>query len=118
MKQFILAITIAAAGTVAIDAQNPASFPGGDEALASAMIANITYPEIAMENGIEGTVVVNMTVLPDGSRTNIRIARPLDPSLEAEALRVISLLPAWIPATDENDNPIAQEITIPVKFRL
>lgn len=96
----------------------PAVFPGGQEALDEFLNSNIKYPAFAQENGIEGTVTVDFVVAPDGTLSGIKIARPLDPDLEAEAIRVVKAMPAWTPATDDSGSPVKSTVSLPVKFRL
>ena len=71
------------------------SFPGGQQALLKFLSANIKYPEQAKKDSIEGKVVVKFYVETDGSITNPKIARGLHPLLDAEALRVVNLMPKW-----------------------
>ncbi|MCM1004933.1 MAG: energy transducer TonB [Prevotella sp.] len=117
MKRCFLAGVLAAA-SLGMWADTPASFPGGDEALASYLNANVVYPKAAQENGIEGTVTVLFAVAADGAISNVRVARPLDPDLESEALRLVKGMPAWTPATDSTGKPVKSEASLPVKFRL
>ncbi len=104
--------------TLGAAAATPASFPGGQEALDQFLVENVRYPAIAQENGIEGTVTVNFTVNADGSIAAVKIVRPLDPDLEAEARRVVTKMPSWTPATDDSGRPVTSTVTLPVKFRL
>lgn len=117
MKKALIAGAMALVSMSAYSA-TPASFPGGDDALMSFLSTNVTYPAMAQENGIEGTVIVLFAVATDGAITNIHVARPLDPDLEEEALRVVKIMPAWIPATDDSGTPVSSDVTLPVKFRL
>ena len=94
-----------------------AQFPGGDEALAKYLAANVKYPKHAADCGIEGVVEVKFTVLPDGSRKDPKIVRAIDPDLEAEALRVVAAMPAWIPATTDG-TPQESTATVAVTFLL
>lgn len=118
MKKIIISGVIAAASVASASAGTPASFPGGQDAMTSFFAEKIQYPQDAIDNMIEGTVTVNFTVETDGSVKNVKIVRPLDPDLEAEALRVVAEMPAWTPATDDAGNAISQNVEIPVKFRL
>jgi len=68
-------------------------FPGGAPALRSFIAENITYPKIARENGIEGTVYVKFVVNIVGKVQDAQIARGVDPLLDAEAIRVVNMLP-------------------------
>lgn len=72
-------------------------FPGGDAALMSYLANNIHYPTVAAENGVQGRVVVGSAVERDGSITDVRILRGVDPSLDREAMRVVKSMPRWTP---------------------
>ena len=93
------------------------SFPGGMGALMSWLSQNIKYPVIAAENGVEGRVIVQFVVEKDGSITDVKIARSVDPSLDKEATRVVSSMPHWI-AGRQNGNPVRVKYTVPVTFKL
>ena len=72
-------------------------FPGGVTELRNFLASTVRYPAIAQQNGIQGKVYVNFVINKDGSVSDTKIARGVDPSLDAEALRVVSLLPKWTP---------------------
>jgi protein TonB len=92
-------------------------FPGGDLALRKYIANAIKYPVIAQENGIQGKVYVNFVVNTDGSVTNAKIARGVDPSLDKEALRVINSLPKWKPGK-QRGKPVRVSFTVPINFVL
>ncbi|GET32511.1 protein TonB [Prolixibacter bellariivorans] len=92
-------------------------FPGGDLALRKYIANSIKYPVIAQENGIQGKVYVNFVVNTDGSVTNAKIARGVDPSLDKEALRVINSLPKWKPGK-QRGKPVRVSFTVPINFVL
>ncbi|MCM1319881.1 MAG: energy transducer TonB [Muribaculaceae bacterium] len=117
MKHLLLTIALAAV-SAGVYAATPATFPGGQEALSDYLNANVVYPAFARDNGIEGTVTVLFVVGTDGSISNVKVARPLDPDLEAEAVRIVKNMPNWTPATDDAGTPVSSEATLPVKFRL
>lgn len=75
----------------------PPVFPGGDEALRKYVNEHLIYPTIARENGIEGCIPVLFTVMSDGSVSDIRLLRTIDPSLDREALRFMKAMPRWTP---------------------
>ena len=83
------------------------SFPGGMGALMSWLSQNIKYPVIAAENGVEGRVIVQFVVEKDGSITDVKIAKSVDPSLDKEAT-----------AGRQNGNPVRVKYTVPVTFKL
>lgn len=92
-------------------------FPGGELALRKFIANAIKYPVIAQENGIQGKVYVNFVVDKDGSVSNARIARGVDPSLDKEALRVVNTLPKWKPGM-QRGKPVRVSYTVPISFVL
>ena len=93
------------------------SFPGGDAALMSYLANNIHYPTVAAENGVQGRVVVGFVVERDGSITDVRILRGVDPSLDREAMRVVKNMPRWTPGK-QNGSAVRVKYQVPVAFRL
>jgi protein TonB len=92
-------------------------FPGGNAALMKYLANAVKYPVIAQENGIQGKVYVNFVVNKDGSVSGAKIARGVDPSLDAEALRVVSTLPKWKPGK-QRGVPVRVSYTVPINFQL
>jgi protein TonB len=92
-------------------------FPGGELALRQYIANAIKYPVIAQENGIQGRVYVTFVVNTDGSVSDARIARGVDPSLDKEALRVINSLPKWKPGK-QRGKPVRVSYTVPINFVL
>ncbi len=92
-------------------------FPGGDAALMSFLSSHIKYPAIAEENGVQGRVVCTFVVEKDGSITDVKVAKGVDPSLDKEAVRVIKSMPKWIPGK-QNGSAVRVKFTVPVTFRL
>lgn len=92
-------------------------FPGGMAALQKFIAQSIKYPVIAQENGIQGKVFVNFVVNTDGSVTNAKIARGVDPSLDKEALRVVMNLPKWKPGR-QGGKAVRVSYTVPINFQL
>lgn len=97
--------------------ENMPSYPGGNGALQKWLASNITYPAAAAENGVEGRVIVAFVVEPDGSVSDVRIARGVDPSLDREALSVVKRMPKWIPGM-QNGSPVRVKFNVPVTFKL
>ena len=93
------------------------SFPGGQGALMQWLRDNIKYPVIAAENGIEGRVIVQFVVSKTGSISDVRVARGVDPSLDKEAVRVVSNMPKWTPGK-QNGTTVNVRYTLPVTFKL
>ena len=93
------------------------SFPGGPSALFQFLSANIQYPATAEENGIKGRVIVTFVVERDGSITDVKVVKSVDPSLDKEAVRVIKSMPRWQPGK-QNGSAVRVKYTTPVTFRL
>ena len=92
-------------------------FPGGQLALMEWIKQNMVYPQEAIAKGIEGRVIVKFTVEEDGTVTNGEIMKGVDPLLDNEALRLVSIMPKWTPGS------FAGEVTratyaFPVLFKL
>lgn len=92
-------------------------FPGGREVLLKYLAANIKYPASAVKAKKQGRVIVTFIVQKDGSITHAKIAKSIDPELDAEALRVVKGMPKWTPGT-QNGKPVNVKYTVPVKFSL
>ena len=93
------------------------SFPGGPAALMQYLSSNIKYPVVAEENGVQGRVVCTFVVEKDGSITDVRVVKSVDPSLDKEAMRVVKSMPKWIPGK-QNGSAVRVKYTVPVTFRL
>lgn len=93
------------------------SFPGGPSALMQYLSSNIKYPVVAEENGVQGRVVCTFVVERDGSITDVRVIKSVDPSLDKEAVRVVKSMPKWIPGK-QNGSAVRVKYTVPVTFRL
>ncbi len=94
-------------------------FSGGDPVLSfQRFIAeNLRYPEQAAEKGIKGRVIVQFTVMSDGSVDEIHVVRSIHPLLDAEAMRVISTSPKWAPGKLRG-SPVGVIYTFPINFVL
>ena len=92
-------------------------FPGGQELLLKYLAVNIKYPASAVKAKKQGRVIVTFIVQKDGSVTHAKIAKSIDPELDAEALRVVRGMPKWIPGT-QLGKPVNVKYTLPVKFSL
>ena len=93
------------------------SFPGGDAELMKFLNSHIKYPAVAEENGIQGRVVATFVVERDGSITDVKVIKSVDPSLDKEAIRVLKSMPKWIPGK-QNGSAVRVKYTVPVTFRL
>ena len=92
-------------------------FPGGREVLLKYLAANIKYPASAVKAKKQGRVIVTFIVQKDGSITHAKIARSINPELDAEALRVVKGMPKWTPGT-QLGKPVSVKYVLPVKFSL
>lgn len=92
-------------------------FPGGMSACLKFLADHVAYPKEAAEKKIQGRVIVQFVVMKDGSIANARVLRAVDPLLDAEALRVIGLMPKWKPGT-QRGQAVNVKFTMPVTFRL
>ena len=92
-------------------------FPGGQAALLEYLAKNIKYPVVAEENGVQGRVIVTFVVERDGSITDVKVVKSVDPSLDKEAARVVKSMPKWQPGK-QNGSAVRVKYTVPVTFRL
>jgi protein TonB len=94
------------------------SFQGGDANQFSKWVnSRLVYPEIAKENGVQGRVTLQFTVEKDGTVTKVKVLRCVDPSLDKEAVRVVSMSPKWKPGK-QRDRAVPVTYTFPVIFQL
>ena len=93
------------------------SFPGGQAALLQYLNSHVKYPVVAQENGIQGRVTISFVVERDGSITDVKVARSVDPSLDKEAARVVSSMPRWTPGK-QNGSAVRVKFNVPVVFKL
>ena len=93
------------------------SYPGGQAALFKYLSANIVYPSIAEENGVQGKVYLKFCVEKDGSIGEVLVLKSLDPSCDREAARVVKSMPRWIPGK-QTGQAVRVWYTLPVVFKL
>ena len=96
--------------------ENMPEFPGGLNACLKFLADHVAYPKEAAEKKIQGRVIVQFVVMKDGSIANARVIRSVDPLLDAEALRVIGLMPKWKPGT-QRGQAVNVKFTMPITFR-
>ncbi len=92
-------------------------FPSGPGALMEYLSKNIRYPEEAYKKNIQGRVIVTFVVEKDGSISDARVFRSIDPLLDAEALRVVNTMPNWTPGI-QRGKAVRVKYTIPITFKL
>lgn len=105
------------ADTTWFEFEKGASFPGGTDSLRKYLARNLRYPNIAKAQGIQGTVRVQFTIFPDGSLQDIFVVKPIDPSLDQEALRLVNKMPKWLAATQDG-RLVKMYFILPVVFQL
>lgn len=98
-------------------AEVPPEFEGGYKALMSFLARNMRYPAGAIPDGVSGIVYVSFIVNEDGLIQDPKILRPLHPALDAEALRVITVMPKWKPGTNKGTS-VKARFTLPIKFSM
>ncbi len=119
LTSFLLPLTAMAQSTEkAYDVvEQMPEYPGGIPALIQFLQENLQYPELAMASRIEGRVLVAFIVEKDGSISDIHTVRSVDPSLDKEAIRVVSIMPKWAPGY-MNGKPVRVRFTLPINFKL
>ena len=90
-------------------------YPGGPQALFEFLSQNVQYPKEAAKAGIQGRVIVTFVVEKDGSICESKVVKSVDPSLDAEALRVINAMPNWKPGK-QNGKVVRVKYTVPLSF--
>ena len=98
-------------------AEQMPEFPGGMKELLKFLQDNLKYPENAMKNNVQGRVIVQFVVEKDGTLTEFKVARSVDPDLDAEALRVLQTMPKWKPGM-QRGKLVRVKFTVPVSFKL
>ena len=133
MKKFIIMSLMALFGLTTVSAQKTVvakknqqvfdvvekmpEYPGGQAALFEYLQKNVKYPADAEKKKVEGRVLVTFVVNTDGSITDIEVVRKTFPSLDAEAVRVISGMPRWKPG-EQKGQKVRVKYTVPLPFRL
>ena len=92
-------------------------FPGGDAELMKFLSKNIKYPTMAMENNIQGRVIVQFVVTKTGAIGEVKVVRSVDRDLDREAVRVCKSLPKFTPGK-MNGQAVNVWYTLPVSFKL
>ena len=133
MKKFIIMALMAVFGLTTVSAQKTVvaqknqkvfdiveqmpEYPGGQAAWFESLSKNIKYPADAEKKKVEGKVFVTFVVDTDGKITDVSLMRKVFPSLDAEAIRVISAMPNWIPGKQKGQ-VVRVKYTVPIMFRL
>lgn len=98
-------------------AEQMPEFPGGMKELLKFLQENVKYPENAMKNNVQGRVIVQFVIEKDGTPTEFKVLRSVDPDLDAEALRVMKAMPKWKPGMQKGQ-VVRVKFTVPVSFKL
>ena len=133
MKKFLIMALMALFGLTTVSAQKTVvakknqqvfdvvekmpEYPGGQAALFEYLSTNVKYPADAEKKKVEGRVLVTFIVNTDGSITDIELVRKAFPSLDAEAVRVISGMPKWVPG-EQKGQKVKVKYTVPLSFHL
>ena len=104
-------------GEVFVVVEKMPVYPGGDEALFRFIYENVRYPAEAKEQGIQGKVILRFMIASDGAVEDITVVRGVHPLLDAEAIRVMSILPGWTPGT-QGGKPVNVWYSVPISFSL
>ncbi|GAB2621692.1 energy transducer TonB [Belliella aquatica] len=92
-------------------------FLGGQEAMTAFIHQEITYPEMAFRQGVEGVVLINFRISKEGKILKPYVAQSVHPELDKEALRLIQEMPNWSPAL-QNGQPREVAYQLPIRFEL
>ena len=133
MKKLIMMSLMAIFGLTAVSAQKTVvaqknqqvfdvveqmpEYPGGIQALFEYLQQNVKYPADVEKQKIEGRVIATFVVETDGSINNVEVAKPAFPSLDAEAVRVLSAMPKWKPGM-QSGKVVRVKYTVPINFSL
>lgn len=98
-------------------AEQMPEYPGGMKEMLKFLQENVKYPENAMKNNVQGRVIVQFVVEKDGTPTEFKVLRSVDPDLDAEALRVMKAMPKWKPGM-QKVQVVRVKFTVPVSFKL
>jgi TonB family protein len=93
------------------------SFPGGMNECMKFLAKNMKYPVAAQQAKVEGRVIVQFVVDKDGTITDTKVVRGVSPEIDAEALRVVGMMPKWNPGK-QRGKAVAVKYTLPMMFRL
>ena len=93
------------------------NFPGGYQKMHEFIEKNLHYPKECAENGIQGRVIIDFVVERSGKLTNIRVVKSVNPALDKEAMRIVNLMPKWIPGR-QSYKTVRVKYIIPITFQL
>lgn len=93
------------------------SYPGGDDARVKFLAENIVYPSTAKENGVQGVVYVTFVIDENGHVDDVKILRGIGGGCDEETVRVVKLMPDWIPGKEKGKN-VRVQFNMPIRFTL
>lgn len=111
------ALTIPDKDGVFLAAEIMPQFPGGESAMMKFISTNLRYPGEGVSKGIEGVCVIRFVISKTGSVTNPTAIRSLSPECDAEAIRMLKLMPSWTPGKTKG-NPVEVYYTLPIIYKL
>ena len=127
MKHFITSLFLLLSSAVTMTAQvQPIwpedldvlpSFIGGQNALSQYMNDNLQYPDAAEKKGVEGKVYVLFNVEKDGTITDVKIGKSVDPDLDQEAVRLVKNMPKWEPGRKRGKATLVKNMRMPITFK-
>ena len=92
-------------------------FPGGNQKMQNFIEKNLHYPKECAEKEIQGRVIIALVVERNGTLTNIRVVKSVNPALDKEAMRIVNLMPKWIPGR-QSYKTVRVKYIIPITFQL
>lgn len=104
-------------GEVYTKVETKAQYPGGAKAFAEFLQENLKYPEEAIKEEIMGKVYLQMIINKDGSVSEVVVTKKVHPLLDAEATRLVKMMPKWVPATLDGE-AVRTKVSVPISFRL
>lgn len=94
-----------------------AEFPGGEDMLAKFLTDHVVYPPEAQAKNINGKVVVHFVVTDEGKIEDVKVLKAIHPLLDAEAIRVVKMMPVWKPGKQDGEK-CSSKFTLPIVFQL
>ena len=93
------------------------SYPGGDTARIKFLVENIVYPKTAKEKGIQGVVYISFVIDEKGQVEDVKVLRGIGGGCDEEAMRIVKLMPNWIPGKSDGKN-VRVQFNMPIRFTL
>jgi|GEM_PF-3398619 len=100
------------------EVKNPPEYPGGLAAMQKFIVDNIQYPAECKKTGKQGTAYVSFVVDKSGKIKDAKVLKSVHPLIDAEALRIVKMMPTWKAGTDDAKKAVNVAFTLPIKFKL